>query len=99
MCSNGEFYVALGAHVSLALLVWGDGGLLNRVLRFSVISLALGEVSLFLHIPSPNILFLIHNGLNGCFTEPLNPPPLPQKRGHSTMLYIVCFDHTACLCA
>ena len=31
---NGDFYVALGSSMSLALLVWVGGGLLTRVLYF-----------------------------------------------------------------
>ena len=33
-CTNGDFYVALGSSMSLALLVWVGGGLLKRVLYF-----------------------------------------------------------------
>ena len=32
MCTNGDFYVALGSSMSLTLLVWEGGGLLKRVL-------------------------------------------------------------------
>ena len=31
---NGEFYVALGSSMGLALLVWVGGGLLKRVSYF-----------------------------------------------------------------
>ena len=31
-CTNGDFYVALGSSMGLALLVWVGGGLLKRVL-------------------------------------------------------------------
>ena len=33
-CINGDFYVALGYSIGLALLVWIGGGLLKRVLYF-----------------------------------------------------------------
>ena len=33
-CTNGDFYVALGSSMGLALLVWVGGGLLKRVLYF-----------------------------------------------------------------
>ena len=33
-CTNGDFYVALGSSMGLALLVWVGGGLLKRVLCF-----------------------------------------------------------------
>ena len=32
--ANGDFYVALGSSMGLALLVWVGGGLLNRGIYF-----------------------------------------------------------------
>ena len=36
-CTNGDFYVALGSSMDLALLVWVGGGLLKQVLYFFLV--------------------------------------------------------------
>ena len=53
MCTNGDFYVALGSSMGLALLVWVGGGLLKRVLYVfgNEPSLGLGQKSPILHLP------------------------------------------------
>ena len=48
-CTNGDFYVALGSGMVLALLVWVGGGLLKRVLYFFGNEPSLGRKSSILH--------------------------------------------------
>ena len=50
-CFNGEFYVAPGSSMGLALLVWVGGGLLKRVLYFFGNEPSLGQKSPTLHLP------------------------------------------------
>ena len=50
-CTYGDFYVALGSSMSLALLVWVGGGLLKRVLFFFGNDPSLGRKSPMLHLP------------------------------------------------
>ena len=50
-CTNGDFYVALGSSMGLALLVWVGGGLLKRVLYFFGNEPSLGRKSPILHLP------------------------------------------------
>ena len=50
-CTNGDFYVALGSSVSLALLVWVGGGLLKLFLFFFGNEPRLGQQSPILHLP------------------------------------------------
>ena len=47
MCRYGEFYVALGSSISLALLVWEGGGLLKWILH--------------LHGDEPNLVNFLHS--------------------------------------
>ena len=54
--TNGDFYVALGSSMCLALLVWVGGGLLERVLYFFGNEPSLGRKSLILHL-TQRILF------------------------------------------
>ena len=49
-CTNGDFYVALGSSMGLALLVWVGGGLLKRVLYFFGKEPSLGRKSPSLHL-------------------------------------------------
>ena len=48
--TNGDFYVALGSSMGLALLVWAGGGLLKRVLQFFGNEPSLGRKSPILHL-------------------------------------------------
>ena len=48
---NGDFYVALGSSMSLALLVWVGGGLLKLVLHFFGNQPSLSRKSPILHLP------------------------------------------------
>ena len=48
-CTNGDFYVALGSSMGLALLVWVGGGLLKRILYFFGNEPSLGRKSPILH--------------------------------------------------
>ena len=50
-CTNGDFYVALGSSMSLALLVWIGGGLLKQVLKIFGNEPSLVQKSLILHVP------------------------------------------------
>ena len=50
-CTIGDFDVALGSSVSLALLVWVGGGLLKRVLNFFGNEPSLGQKYPVLHQP------------------------------------------------
>ena len=50
-CTNGDFYVALGSSMGLALLVWVGGGLLKLVLYFFGNEPSLGRKSPILHLP------------------------------------------------
>ena len=47
--TNGDFYVALGSSMCLALLVWVGGGLLKRILYFFGNEPSLGRKSPILH--------------------------------------------------
>ena len=49
-CADGDFYVALGSSMSLALLVWVGGGLLKLVLYFFGNETSLGLKSPNLHL-------------------------------------------------
>ena len=49
--TNGDFYVALGSSMGLAVLVWVGGGLLKRVLWFFGNEPSLGKKSPILHLP------------------------------------------------
>ena len=51
--TNGDFYVALGSSMGLALLVWVGGGLLKRILYFFGNKPSLGQKSPILHLPLP----------------------------------------------
>ena len=57
-CTNGDFYVALGSSMGLALLVWVGGGLLKRVLYFFGNEPSLGRKSPILLLP-PNCRTLL----------------------------------------
>ena len=50
-CTNGEFYVALGSSMRLALLVWVGGSLLKRVFYFFGNEPSLSQKSPTLHLP------------------------------------------------
>ena len=50
-CTNGDFYVALGSSMGLALLVWVGGGLLKQLLYFFGNEPSLCRKSLILHLP------------------------------------------------
>ena len=50
-CTNGDFYVALGSSMGLALLVWVGGGLLKRVLYLFGNEASLGRTFPILHLP------------------------------------------------
>ena len=52
---NGDFYVALGSSMGLALLIWVGGGLLKQVVYFFGNEPSLGQKSPILHLP-PNQL-------------------------------------------
>ena len=49
-CTNGDFYVALGSSMGLALSVWVGSGLLKRVLYFFGDEPSLGRKSPILHL-------------------------------------------------
>ena len=57
-CTNGDFYVALGSSMGLALLVWVGGGLLKRVLCFFSNQPSLGPKSPILHLLQPNLHYI-----------------------------------------
>ena len=50
-CTSGDFYVALGSNMSLALLVWVGGCLLKRFLYFFGSDSSLGRKTPILHLP------------------------------------------------
>ena len=58
-CTNGDFYVALGSSMGLALLVWVGGGLLKRVLYFVGNEPSSGQKSPILHLPLTAVWLLI----------------------------------------
>ena len=55
-CTNGDFYVALGSSMGLALLVWVGGGLLKRVLYVFGNEPSLGQKSPILHLPQNHLV-------------------------------------------
>ena len=65
-CTNGDFYVALGSSMSLALLVWVGGGLLKRVLYFFDNQTSLDGNSLILLLTHTKPLPLKHVSISMC---------------------------------
>ena len=59
MGTNGDFYVALGSSMCLALLVWVGGGLLKRVLYFFGNEPSLGRKSPIRHMPRNPWLYIL----------------------------------------
>ena len=62
-CAIGDFYVALGSSISLALLVWVGGNLLKRVLYFFGNEPILGRKCPILHQPQEEMAANKRNSL------------------------------------
>ena len=63
MCTNGDFYVALGSSMGLALLVWEGGDPLKRILYFFGDEPSLGRKSPILHLTRTRTSIALANAL------------------------------------